>query len=52
MGKRIGADGAVIRTIAMPADTNPAADIFGGWLMLQMALSRCQIQHATNVLAR
>jgi acyl-CoA thioesterase YciA len=23
----------VIRTIAMPADTNPAGDIFGGWLM-------------------
>ena len=28
----------VIRTIAMPADTNPAGDIFGGWLMAQMAL--------------
>jgi acyl-CoA thioesterase YciA len=26
----------VIRTIAMPADTNPAGDIFGGWLMAQM----------------
>ncbi|WP_187430438.1 putative acyl-CoA thioester hydrolase [Roseobacter fucihabitans] len=26
----------VIRTIAMPADTNPAGDIFGGWLMSQM----------------
>jgi len=25
-----------IRTIAMPADTNPAGDIFGGWLMAQM----------------
>jgi acyl-CoA thioesterase YciA len=23
----------VIRTIAMPSDTNPAGDIFGGWLM-------------------
>jgi acyl-CoA thioesterase YciA len=23
----------VIRTTAMPADTNPAGDIFGGWLM-------------------
>ena len=23
----------VIRTIAMPADTNPSGDIFGGWLM-------------------
>jgi acyl-CoA thioesterase YciA len=27
-----------IRTIAMPADTNPAGDIFGGWLMSQMDL--------------
>jgi acyl-CoA thioesterase YciA len=27
---------AVIRTRAMPADTNPAGDIFGGWLMSQM----------------
>ena len=26
----------VIRTIAMPADTNPAGDVFGGWLMAQM----------------
>jgi acyl-CoA thioesterase YciA len=26
----------VIRTIAMPADTNPNGDIFGGWLMSQM----------------
>lgn len=28
----------VIRTIAMPADTNPSGDIFGGWLMSQMDL--------------
>lgn len=40
-------DGApVIRTIAMPADTNPAGDIFGGWLMAQMDLA------AGNVAAR
>ncbi len=25
-----------IRTIAMPADTNPAGDVFGGWLLAQM----------------
>jgi acyl-CoA thioesterase YciA len=25
-----------IRTIAMPADTNPNGDIFGGWIMAQM----------------
>jgi acyl-CoA thioesterase YciA len=29
----------VVRTIAMPADTNPAGDIFGGWLMAQMDLA-------------
>ena len=28
----------VIRTIAMPADTNANGDIFGGWLMSQMDL--------------
>jgi len=28
-----------IRTIAMPADTNPAGDIFGGWLMGLMDLA-------------
>ena len=28
-----------IRTIAMPADTNPAGDIFGGWLLAQMDLA-------------
>lgn len=34
------ADGVlVIRTIAMPADTNPSGDIFGGWLMSQMDLA-------------
>ena len=29
----------VLRTIAMPADTNAAGDIFGGWLMSQMDLA-------------
>ncbi len=28
-----------IRTVAMPADTNPNGDIFGGWLMAQMDLA-------------
>src|SRR3954452_4466203 len=28
----------VIRTIAMPADTNPSGDIFGGWIVSQMDL--------------
>ncbi|WP_375409196.1 acyl-CoA thioesterase [uncultured Methylobacterium sp.] len=36
----------VVRTIAMPSDTNPAGDIFGGWLMGQMDLA------AGNVAAR
>jgi acyl-CoA thioesterase YciA len=30
---------AVIRTIAMPSDTNPAGDIFGGWQMAHMDLA-------------
>jgi acyl-CoA thioesterase YciA len=29
----------MIRTVAMPADTNPNGDIFGGWLMSQMDLA-------------
>ena len=29
----------MIRTIAMPADSNPDGDIFGGWLMSQMDLA-------------
>lgn len=28
-----------VRTIAMPADTNPSGDIFGGWLLAQMDLA-------------
>lgn len=29
----------VIRVVAMPADANPAGDIFGGWLMSWMDLA-------------
>ena len=29
----------MIRTTAMPADTNPYGGVFGGWLMSQMALA-------------
>lgn len=29
----------VIRAIAMPADTNPEGDVFGGWLMSWMDLA-------------
>lgn len=28
-----------IRTIAMPADSNPAGDIFGGWVLSQMDIA-------------
>ncbi len=28
-----------VRTLAMPADTNPSGDIFGGWLMAQMDIA-------------
>ena len=28
-----------IRTQAMPADTNPSGDIFGGWLLSQMDIA-------------
>lgn len=28
-----------LQTVAMPADTNPAGDIFGGWLMSQMDIA-------------
>ncbi len=46
LGKQRGSHGRqqdegvlVIRTVAMPADTNPSGDIFGGWLMSQMDLA-------------
>ncbi len=32
-------DQPVVRVIAMPADTNPEGDIFGGWLLAQMDLA-------------
>ena len=38
-GRQPPPDVPAIRTIAMPADTNPAGDIFGGWLMSQMDLA-------------
>ena len=30
---------SIIRTVAMPADTNPNGDIFGGWLLSQMDIA-------------
>ncbi|MBI1371902.1 MAG: acyl-CoA thioesterase [Phycisphaera sp.] len=37
-----------LRTLAMPRDTNPAGDIFGGWLLSQMDIAGAIIckQHA------
>ena len=32
-----------LRAVAMPADTNPEGDIFGGWLMAQMDLAASTI---------
>jgi acyl-CoA thioesterase YciA len=37
----------VIRVTAMPADTNSAGDIFGGWLMSQMDLAAGSIASHT-----
>jgi acyl-CoA thioesterase YciA len=36
-------DAPVIRTIAMPSDTNPEGDIFGGWLLSQMDLTAASV---------
>lgn len=36
-------DEPVIRTIAMPASTNPEGDIFGGWLLSQMDLAAATV---------
>ncbi len=32
-------DAPSLRTVAMPADANPAGDIFGGWIMSQMDIA-------------
>lgn len=29
----------ILRTLAMPADTNPHGDLFGGWIMAQMDIA-------------
>jgi acyl-CoA thioesterase YciA len=41
----------VLRTLAMPADTNAAGDIFGGWVMAQMDLA-CGIRAAERARGR
>ena len=34
-----------LRTLAMPADTNPQGDIFGGWLLAQMDITGGMVTH-------
>ena len=34
--ERVPAAMPAVRALAMPADTNPSGDIFGGWLLAQM----------------
>ncbi|MGL5947845.1 MAG: acyl-CoA thioester hydrolase YciA [Aeromonas sp.] len=36
---RVPAGDLLLRTLAMPADTNPNGDIFGGWIMAQMDIA-------------
>ena len=43
----------VLRTLAMPADTNANGDIFGGWLMSQMDIGGAkEIAHGRVVTVR
>lgn len=35
----------LLRTLALPADTNPSGDIFGGWLMSQMDMAGGILAH-------
>lgn len=37
----------LIRTLAMPADTNPSGDVFGGWLVSQMDLAAASLGYQT-----
>jgi acyl-CoA thioesterase YciA len=38
----------ILSTMAMPADTNPAGDIFGGWIVSQMDLARAGAPRAAS----
>lgn len=42
-----------IRTLAMPGDTNPAGDIFGGWVLSQMDIagSICAVERVKGRVA-
>lgn len=35
----------LLRTLAMPSDTNPAGDIFGGWIVSQMDIAGAILAH-------
>ncbi len=37
--KEVPSGELLLRTLAMPADTNPNGDIFGGWIMAQMDIA-------------
>ena len=44
--QRLISDGEpALRTIAMPADANPAGNIFGGWVLSQMDLAGGVVAH-------
>lgn len=34
-----------LRNVAMPADTNPSGDIFGGWVLSQMDIAGGVVAH-------
>ncbi len=56
MSQNTPAGELVLRTLAMPADTNANGDIFGGWLMAQMdiggAIQAQEIAHGRVVTVR
>jgi len=39
MNSQKNPDQLLLRTLAMPSDTNPNGDIFGGWIMAQMDIA-------------
>ena len=39
MNRSTQQENLLLRTLAMPADTNPNGDIFGGWIMSQMDIA-------------
>ena len=41
----------VLRTLAMPADTNANGDIFGGWLMSQMDMGGAILAKRSRMVA-